>query len=99
MPSFDLQINGQVYTVEAEAQMPLLWALRDLIGLTGTKFSCGMGLVRYPAFIVGRQSHHHHRRPVCRRQSPTAKGMAGRKRQPVRVLPAGTDHERRRLAG
>jgi len=44
MPSFDLQVNGQKYTVEAEAQMPLLWALRDLIGLTGTKFSCGMGL-------------------------------------------------------
>jgi isoquinoline 1-oxidoreductase subunit alpha len=44
MPSFDLQVNGKKYTIEAEAQMPLLWALRDLIGLTGTKFSCGMGL-------------------------------------------------------
>lgn len=44
MPSFDLQINGQAYTVEAETQMPLLWVLRDLLGFTGTKFSCGMGL-------------------------------------------------------
>lgn len=44
MPSYDLQINGEVYTVEAEAQMPLLWVLRDLLGLTGTKFSCGTGL-------------------------------------------------------
>ncbi len=44
MPSYDLQINGQAYTVQAEAQMPLLWVLRDLVGLTGTKFSCGMGL-------------------------------------------------------
>jgi len=44
MPSFDLQINGQVYRVEAEAKMPLLWVLRDLLELTGTKFSCGMGL-------------------------------------------------------
>lgn len=44
MSSFDLQINGQAYTVEAEAKMPLLWVLRDLLGLTGTKFSCGMGL-------------------------------------------------------
>ena len=43
MSSFDLQVNGQSYTVEAEAQMPLLWALRDLLGLTGTKFSCGIG--------------------------------------------------------
>ncbi|RPJ26296.1 MAG: (2Fe-2S)-binding protein [Chloroflexi bacterium] len=44
MSSYDLQINGQAYTVEAEAQMPLLWVLRDLLGLTGTKFSCGVGL-------------------------------------------------------
>ena len=44
MSAFDLQINGQAYTLEADAQMPLLWVLRDLLGLTGTKFSCGMGL-------------------------------------------------------
>jgi isoquinoline 1-oxidoreductase alpha subunit len=44
MSSYDLQVNGQAYTVEAEAQMSLLWVLRDLLGLTGTKFSCGMGL-------------------------------------------------------
>ena len=44
MASFELQVNGQTYTVEAEKQMPLLWVLRDLLGLTGTKFSCGMGL-------------------------------------------------------
>ena len=44
MPVFDLQVNGQAFTVDAEAQMPLLWVLRDLLGLTGTKFRCGMGL-------------------------------------------------------
>ena len=44
MPSYDLRINGQAYTVEVETQMPLLWVLRDLLGLTGTKFSCGAGL-------------------------------------------------------
>ncbi len=44
MASFDLLVNGQNYTVEAERQMPLLWVLRDLLGLTGTKFGCGMGL-------------------------------------------------------
>jgi aerobic-type carbon monoxide dehydrogenase small subunit (CoxS/CutS family) len=44
MSSYDLQINGQAYTVEAEAQMPLLWVLRDLLGLTGTKYGCGAGL-------------------------------------------------------
>ena len=44
MASYDLLVNGQTYTVEAEKQMPLLWVLRDLLGLTGTKFSCGAGL-------------------------------------------------------
>lgn len=44
MATFDLQVNGQTFTVEAESQMPLLWVLRDLLGLTGTKFSCGMGI-------------------------------------------------------
>jgi isoquinoline 1-oxidoreductase alpha subunit len=44
VPSLELQVNEQTYTVEAEEQMPLLWALRDLLGLTGTKFSCGAGL-------------------------------------------------------
>jgi isoquinoline 1-oxidoreductase subunit alpha len=44
MASFELLVNGQNYTVEAERQMPLLWVLRDLLGLTGTKFSCGAGL-------------------------------------------------------
>ncbi|HEY1560502.1 MAG TPA: (2Fe-2S)-binding protein [Caulobacteraceae bacterium] len=39
-----LQVNGQAHSVEADADTPLLWALRDLVGLTGTKFGCGMGV-------------------------------------------------------
>ena len=37
-----LTVNGQEHEVDAPADMPLLWVLRDLIGLTGTKFGCGM---------------------------------------------------------
>ena len=37
-----LTINGQDYQVNAPESMPLLWAIRDLIGLTGTKFGCGV---------------------------------------------------------
>jgi isoquinoline 1-oxidoreductase alpha subunit len=44
MSSYDLNVNGETYTIEADGQMPLLWVLRDLLGLTGTKFSCGEGL-------------------------------------------------------
>ena len=44
MPALKLKINGKDYSVEASPEMPLLWALRDLLGLTGTKFGCGMAL-------------------------------------------------------
>jgi isoquinoline 1-oxidoreductase alpha subunit len=37
-----LMVNGQERSLEAPAQMPLLWALRDELGLTGTKFGCGI---------------------------------------------------------
>jgi isoquinoline 1-oxidoreductase alpha subunit len=37
-----LTVNGTAHEVEAPPDMPLLWVLRDLIGLTGTKFGCGM---------------------------------------------------------
>ena len=39
-----LQINGKSTTVDAAADTPLLWVLRDHVGLTGTKFGCGMAL-------------------------------------------------------
>ncbi|HWK66985.1 MAG TPA: (2Fe-2S)-binding protein [Rhizobiaceae bacterium] len=35
-------LNGQAQTLDVDPEMPLLWALRDVIGLTGTKFGCGM---------------------------------------------------------
>lgn len=44
MPRYTLQLNGQTLPVDAEADMPLLWVLRDLLGLTGTKFGCGASL-------------------------------------------------------
>jgi isoquinoline 1-oxidoreductase alpha subunit len=37
-------LNGKQQTVDVSAEMPLLWVLRDTLGLTGTKFGCGMGL-------------------------------------------------------
>ena len=38
----ELQINGKAVPVEAEPDMPLLWVLRDVLGMTGTKFGCGV---------------------------------------------------------
>ena len=44
MARFVLQVNGRERAVDAEPELPLLWALRDLLNLTGTKYGCGIGL-------------------------------------------------------
>jgi len=41
--SLTLTVNGQKHTIDADPDTPLLWALRDHIGLTGTKYGCGIG--------------------------------------------------------
>ncbi|MDR3700672.1 MAG: (2Fe-2S)-binding protein [Candidatus Sulfopaludibacter sp.] len=44
MPAVKFTLNGKSQTVDAVPAMPLLWVLRDTLGLTGTKFGCGMAL-------------------------------------------------------
>jgi isoquinoline 1-oxidoreductase alpha subunit len=46
MPEYKLHVNGESRTVRVDADTPLLWVLRDELGLTGTKFSCGGGFCR-----------------------------------------------------
>lgn len=40
----EFQLNGEVHQITIEGDTPLLWVLRDELGMTGTKFGCGMGL-------------------------------------------------------
>ena len=42
MPGYPLIVNGERCELEVEEDMPLLWALRDVLGLVGTKYGCGM---------------------------------------------------------
>ena len=42
MATYTLNINKKTYTIEADPKMPLLWAIRDIVGLTGTKYGCGI---------------------------------------------------------
>jgi isoquinoline 1-oxidoreductase alpha subunit len=39
-----LNVNGQTYQVDADPDTPLLWVIRDVLGLTGTKYGCGVAL-------------------------------------------------------
>ena len=43
MPRYTLNVNGQARTVDVAADTPLLWVLRDTLGLLGTKYGCGIG--------------------------------------------------------
>jgi isoquinoline 1-oxidoreductase alpha subunit len=42
--AIEITLNGTALSLEAEADMPLLWAIRDLAGMTGTKYGCGKAL-------------------------------------------------------
>ena len=44
MPTYQIQVNGQSREVEADADTPLLWVLRDDLDLPGTKFGCGIAM-------------------------------------------------------
>jgi isoquinoline 1-oxidoreductase alpha subunit len=42
--SFTIKVNREKYSVDVDGDTPLLWVLRDVLAMTGTKFGCGMGL-------------------------------------------------------
>jgi isoquinoline 1-oxidoreductase alpha subunit len=44
VPTYSLTVNGRRHAVEAQPDLPLLWVLRDLLNLTGTKFGCAEGV-------------------------------------------------------
>lgn len=44
MPKYSIQVNGNTHEVDVPEDMPLLWVLRDILGMKGTKFGCGMAL-------------------------------------------------------
>lgn len=53
---FKLEVNGRWYDVLAHEDMPLLWALRDSLGLTGTKYGCGLGVCGACTVLEGTRS-------------------------------------------
>ncbi len=81
----ELTINGKTTTVDAAPDMPLLWALRDIVGLTGTKFGCG-------AVLCGACTVHIDGVPT-RSCSITLNAVAGKAVTTIEGLASGaTDH-------
>ena len=42
--AYTIKVNGKTHSVDVDDDTPLLWVLRDVLGMTGTKFGCGMAL-------------------------------------------------------
>jgi|SRR5215472_15226390 len=84
MAKYTLQVNGRARQVDAEPDMPLLWVLRDLLHLTGTKYGCGMG-------VCGACTVHQDGRAV-RSCQITVSSAAGKKYTTIEGLSASGDH-------
>ena len=84
MVNYVLMVNGQPHPVEAEPDMPLLWVLRDLLQLTGTKYGCGMG-------VCGACTVHENGRAV-RSCQVTVATAAGKNYTTIEGLSANGEH-------
>lgn len=56
MASYSFKVNGKEVTVEAEPDMPILWVLRDLLDLTGTKYGCGVNTCGACTILINNRS-------------------------------------------
>ena len=84
MAAIRFTLNGQAQTVDVVPQMPLLWVLRDTLGLTGTKFGCGMAL-------CGACTVHVDGKPTRSCQTP-ASTIAGKKVTTIEGLSVAASH-------
>ncbi|HEX9786061.1 MAG TPA: (2Fe-2S)-binding protein [Opitutaceae bacterium] len=82
--AISFELNGRKVSVSSEADTPLLWVIRDEVGLTGTKFGCGMSL-------CGACTVHLDGAPVRSCQTPVA-AVAGRKVATIESLSADNSH-------
>ena len=85
MATYNLTINNKKHVINAEPDTPLLWVIRDEVGLTGTKFGCGMAL-------CGACTVHLDGNPIRSCQTPVASVEAGQKITTIEGISANTTH-------
>ena len=82
--AISFNLNGSTVSVQSEADTPLLWVIRDEVGLTGTKFGCG-------AALCGACTVHLNGTPIRACQTPVS-AVAGKKVSTVESLSADNSH-------
>jgi isoquinoline 1-oxidoreductase alpha subunit len=86
MATFQLNVNGHVQAVDVDPDTPLLWVLRDTIGLTGTKFGCGIAQCGACTVFLDGKPLRSCSLPVSalgRREVTTIEGVTGREAEAV----------------
>ena len=84
----ELSINGQQHRLELEPETPLLWAIRDTVGLTGTKFGCGIQQCGTCTVLIGKRSVRSCGitvDEVAGKEITTIEGLSGDSRHPVQL--------------
>ncbi|MXX90778.1 MAG: (2Fe-2S)-binding protein [Boseongicola sp. SB0677_bin_26] len=82
--SITLNINGQDHLIDVDPQMPLLWAIRETVGLTGTKFGCGIAQCGNCTVIVDGNAVRSCNTPVA--------AAAGKAIRTIEGVSEGNDH-------
>lgn len=85
MAKYTLTVNGVKHEVQADPDTPLLWVIRDLVGLTGTKYGCGMAL-------CGACTVHINDQPVRSCSTPVSSIRATQKITTIEGLSPDTSH-------
>ena len=85
MAKYTLNVNGQKQSVEADPDTPLLWVVRDYIGLTGTKYGCGMSL-------CGACTVHLNDQPIRACSTPISSVKSSARITTIEGLSVNTDH-------
>jgi isoquinoline 1-oxidoreductase alpha subunit len=81
MSAYNLKVNGRVHQLAVDPNTPLLWAIRDSVGLTGTKYGCGVAQCGACTVSVGGQTVRSCSLPVSAvgdREVTTIEGLSGR---------------------
>lgn len=89
-----LNVNGQSYQVDVDPTTPLLWVLRDVIGLTGTKYGCGRELCGACTVLVNGQEEHscvYEVKEAAGKQVTTIEGLSSNRSHPLQQ--AWIDHQ------